>query len=103
MSSAQVGEGGDRYKTDARHVGSLHSASRSLGERQSHVLTANMGKEKTHINIVVIGHVDSGKFSNLPAAKAGFGNRQTVVCATPSARNVTKLTLRRVFFRVLCV
>ena len=28
---------------------------------QVSVYTANMGAEKTHINIVVIGHVDSGK------------------------------------------
>ena len=27
----------------------------------SEELASNMGKEKTHINIVVIGHVDSGK------------------------------------------
>ncbi|OQR66589.1 elongation factor 1-alpha 1-like [Tropilaelaps mercedesae] len=60
-SSASSGEEAGRYKTGARHVGGLHSASRYFGERWSVVSTANMGKEKTHINIVVIGHVDSGK------------------------------------------
>lgn len=65
MSSAPVGEGSKPYKRAARHVGGLHSTSRSPGERWSLVLTGNMGKEKTHINIVVIGHVDSGKFNLL--------------------------------------
>merc|ERR1712072_999144 len=32
-----------------------------MGPRHQSGRTANMGKEKTHINIVVIGHVDSGK------------------------------------------
>merc|ERR1711977_53559 len=31
------------------------------GPRHQSGRTANMGKEKTHINVVVIGHVDSGK------------------------------------------
>merc|ERR1712072_663371 len=32
-----------------------------MGPRHQSGRTANMGKEKIHINIVVIGHVDSGK------------------------------------------
>merc|ERR1712072_538607 len=32
-----------------------------MGPRHQSGRTANMGKEKTHINVVVIGHVDSGK------------------------------------------
>ena len=30
-------------------------------QENHHYIKAKMGKEKTHINIVVIGHVDSGK------------------------------------------
>merc|ERR1712169_100261 len=40
------------------------SQSYKTSKRQSHhksETTATMGKEKTHINVVVIGHVDSGK------------------------------------------
>ena len=46
-------------KAPASHCGRIHSRAASI--LSEHPLTASFSKEKTHINVVVIGHVDSGK------------------------------------------
>ncbi|KAF4795897.1 hypothetical protein TURU_088570 [Turdus rufiventris] len=59
---------GSRWESDQRTAGyicailiSPVSGVDSLLPKERTQLTSKMGKEKTHINIVVIGHVDSGK------------------------------------------
>ncbi|KAF7347788.1 hypothetical protein MVEN_01536300 [Mycena venus] len=57
----RCGEGKERDGEEADGGGALEDAA-ALHQLTSSLAEAlNMGKEKTHVNVVVIGHVDSGK------------------------------------------
>jgi elongation factor 1-alpha len=62
-----------------------------------------MGKEKTHINIVVIGHVDSGKSTSTGhlVYKCGGIDKRTIEKFEKEATEVGKLFLILIIIYVL--
>jgi elongation factor 1-alpha len=62
-----------------------------------------MGKEKTHINIVVIGHVDSGKstMAGHLIYKCGGVDKRTIERLEKEASEVTSPSLR-LYLHPLC-